>query len=129
MRSFLQNHKNPKAEIFAFCDITFELIEGLNFRPIQHLKMTVLTSVLWRQKNWLEVVLKRPLVRYKFWLSVYVTNYRKTWRLICQIYEDLHKLFWNFKTSKPCTVNHGVKELFGHLQVVPKCQMFLILMK
>ena len=42
MRSFLQNHKNLETEIFAFCVITFEPIE------VQHLQITVWTSVLWK---------------------------------------------------------------------------------
>ena len=44
-QKFLQNWKKTEREIFVFFVVTFKPIK---IRPIQHLKMTVWTSILWK---------------------------------------------------------------------------------
>ena len=68
----LRNHKNQETEIFAFCVITFELIEvqtgsapqndRLNFSCVKDIKVI-------GKKIWLEMVVKRTFISCKFWAT------------------------------------------------------------
>ena len=71
MSFFLQYHKNPETEIFAFCVINFEPIGIKTCLAPQNdrLNLSFVKDIHVVGKKWPEVVLKRPFSIRKFWES------------------------------------------------------------
>ena len=69
MRSFLQNHKNPERELFAFCLITLEPIEVQTHSAPQndHLNLSFVKDFLSRWQKLPRNGLKTAIVSRKFW--------------------------------------------------------------
>ena len=81
MRSFLQNHKNRKTEIFAFCDITLNYVIEIQTHSApenDRLNLSFVKDVYVVGKKLARSVRKTAICQSQnLVISLYVTKYRK----------------------------------------------------